>query len=382
MFIIGQLLIYASVKSLSVGRVTGARFTSLNRLNVGSMWLSTFNSWYECMCSVISMNLSSTALALNMYQNGSCQLFVSLPLTYTMETNQDSTLILLQELPPKNLAPCCSNISWLIGKMNSSQQASGNISKPNFVFIDDNDYLVSAAYKGAVIQFNRTTLNIIRSATFGNDTMSINYHNGLYYVADCPSSCNIYVVSSKNLSVVANFSLSSNIIREIIFIRNSSLMVVASNGKNQTLFLNVLSLSNYTSSTPSYISVNRPCGLYAVNDSFIYIGSWYSTTTLTPVSTLTYSNNTWSLSTLPNTTPNGTQKIFQTTIDSCGRLWVAINGYGIKIYDPWGYTLLYSWQVTTGMDGFHLTDNYELFIADFSANKILHFNPNIDQCTS
>ncbi|UJR36267.1 hypothetical protein I4U23_028997 [Adineta vaga] len=347
-----------------LGRMANSRFTSVDRQNQNSLWFSMFNNWYECVCMVLSSPLSSTAIAINMYRNGSCQLFVTLPLTYTMEINTNSTLILFKQLPARNLAPCCSNLSWLMTKLSTSPQISANMTKPTFLILDDNNYLVTVGYRGPLVQFNRTTLNVIQSSLVVNDATSISYHNGFYYLADCPSNCVINILLTKNLSFpIASIPITTTVVRNIAFIRNNSLMLIASNSKNQTLFFDVLSTTNYTPSTPSFMTVNRPCGVQAVNDTFIYITSWFASTTITPVSTLTYTNNTWLLSSLPNTTPTGSQKIFQTTIDSCGRLWLAITGLGIRIFDPWGNTLLYEWSVTT-------------------ANKILYYNPNILQCTS
>jgi hypothetical protein len=184
---------------------------------------------------------------------------------------------------------------------------------------------------------------------------------------------------TQNLSILTDISLVSTLIREITFIRNSSLMLIASYATSQILFFNVLSTKNYSSAIPSSISVTKPCGLYAVNDSFIYIASWVAST---PVSTLKFSNNTWSVSSLPNTVPSGTERIFQTTVDSCGRLWLVVTGFGIRIFDAWGSVLLYEWPVSANINGFILLNNYELFVTDFSGNQITRFDPNITQCTS
>jgi hypothetical protein len=83
------------------------------------------------------------------------------------------------------------------------------------------------------------------------------------------------------------------------------------------------------------------------------------------------------LSSLSNTTLSSSQKIFQTTVHSCGRLWLAITGYDIQIFDPWGHSLLYKWSVTTNVNGILL-----LLVTDYSLGQILPFNPNIEQCTS
>ena len=180
---IGILLIYSSVDSSVIGRVNNTRFTSVDQLNIGSIWLSNFSTWSQCVCQILSSNFSSMAIAINMYQNGSCQLFTTLPSAFTLEVNTNSTLILFKSLPvTSNLSPCCSNLSWLMNQINGSQQASVNISKPGYVILDDNDYLVVLSYKISTIKLNRTTLSPIQAmATIVNPT-SLSYHNGFYYI--------------------------------------------------------------------------------------------------------------------------------------------------------------------------------------------------------
>ena len=180
--IIAIVLLCSSVDCFSIGRVNNTRFTSTIDSNDNSIWLSDFTTWSECLCTVLSNNLFSSAVAFNLYLNGSCQLFLTLPITYRMEKETNSTLILLKQLPARDLAPCCSNLSWLIHRLNASQQASANISSPSFLIIDDHDFLVALSYKGPFIQFNRTTLSPIRTVTIGDSATSLSYRNGLYYI--------------------------------------------------------------------------------------------------------------------------------------------------------------------------------------------------------
>jgi hypothetical protein len=79
------------------------------------------------------------------------------------------------------------------------------------------------------------------------------------------------IIFTDNLSLIASIPLSSALVREITMVRNNSLMLVADFDLNQIRFFDIISTNNYTSSTPSAISMNRTCGLHAVNDSFIYV---------------------------------------------------------------------------------------------------------------
>ena len=194
--------------------------------------------------------------------------------------------------------------------------------------------------------------------------------------SNSPYRVNVFL--TRNLSQLTSLP-TGNLSRGITFIRNGTLMLVAVFGANHIVFFDVFSPVNYSSVPFLTLAINSPCGLYAVNDSFIYVASWIVSN---PVSTLTFSSNTWTSTALPNTRTVGIEKTFQTAVDGCGRLWLSITGYGIRIFDPWGRALLFSWPVSSGINGILLLDDYELFLADFANNMILHFKPNIGQCTS
>jgi hypothetical protein len=178
------LLVSLTWASSYIGRVKNARFTGIAGTNAGSLWLSGYGTWSQCVCSVLRSNFSSDVLALNSYANGSCQLFTQLPIAYAMETNNNSTLILLKPLPAPGVAPCCSNLSWLISAINASQQASGNVTNPSFLVIDDNDYLVTVTYGGPLVQFNRSTMSVVRNSTPVTLATGISYYNGIYYIRE------------------------------------------------------------------------------------------------------------------------------------------------------------------------------------------------------
>lgn len=202
-FIVGLCFFCVSVNCLSIGRVNQTRFTSVISTNDNSIWLSNFSTWSECLCAIFSNDFSST-VAFNIYQNGSCQLFLTLPVTYRLERNINSTLILLKPLPDPDLAPCCSNLLWLMTRINASLAASVNITKPSFLIIDDNNFLVTLSYKGPLVQFNRTTLAHIQTQLIGSDATSLSYHNGFYYIRKC-NYCHLFRLLINQPSVLLSF---------------------------------------------------------------------------------------------------------------------------------------------------------------------------------
>jgi hypothetical protein len=92
-------------------------------------------------------------------------------------------------------------------------------------------------------------------------------------------------------------------------------------------------------------------------------------------------SKTWSMVLFNATTVSSSEYLGEAIIDSCGRFWVIVYGFGIRIYDETGTIYLANWTVSTGLDNILLLDTYELFLAGYDNKKILHFNPNL-QCTS
>lgn len=166
--------------SILIGTVNRARFTSIDQSNDDTVWLEQQFSPEKCLCTVLYQY--KNVLLLNSYSNGSCQLFFSLPFAYKMESNTDSTIILLSSLPSVNLAPCCSNLSWLITRIQSSQKSSLNVNKPKYLVLDDNDYLAVISNADDLIRINRATFTRISSDSY-DDPKALSYYDKKYYMS-------------------------------------------------------------------------------------------------------------------------------------------------------------------------------------------------------
>jgi len=84
----------------------------------------------------------------------------------------------------EDLAPCCSNLSWLINKLYTSQQISANVYRPSFLIIDDSNLFITVSYRGAFVLLNQSTLDIIQSTLIAsnNTATSLSYITGFYYI--------------------------------------------------------------------------------------------------------------------------------------------------------------------------------------------------------
>ena len=169
-------------QGVSFGKVNTSRFTSLDQLNVDALWIHNQSSPRQCLCTVLS--LFPTALLFNAFNNGSCQLFFALPFTYIMQYHPQSTLILLKALPPRQQAPCCSNLTWLMTRIANSALPPVSLSSPTYMVIDDLDYLAVTSYNDKLYRFNRTTMAQVTSTWIANLCISVSYYNKQYFVGE------------------------------------------------------------------------------------------------------------------------------------------------------------------------------------------------------
>lgn len=168
--------------------------------------------------------------------------------------------------------------------------------------------------------------------------------------------------------------------RDVVFIRNGSVMIASISGNNQLAFYNVTAPTSYRL-TSTLNTTGPPYAIYPVNDSFFHVAMLASNT---PIYTLTYNStaNRWSWGTIPATTSAGSAMNFQSTFDACGRMWLSQRGYGIRIFDSTGTKSLHNWTVSNGLNSIVLTKKFDLYAADFLNDKLFAYRPSIAQCTS
>ena len=166
--------------AVSIGRVRNARFTSVDLLNTDAVWINNQSTAAKCLCTV--RVAFPTASLFNSFTNGSCQLFFALPYTYKMVSSPSTTLILLQPLPARAQAPCCSNLTWLMNRMISSALPVTAFNAPTYLAIDDEDYLGVVAYNDKFYRFNRTTMAQLSSKVIATLCVSVTYYKGKYFI--------------------------------------------------------------------------------------------------------------------------------------------------------------------------------------------------------
>lgn len=189
----------------------------------------------------------------------------------------------------------------------------------------------------------------------------------------------MYVLSTATLAFITNITIPSDP-RDVAFIQNGSVMIASVAGTTRLAFYNVTSPTSYTL-TSTLSAPNTPYTIYRANDALLYVATMTASTAIYTLICNSTTNN-WVWNTITGTTSTSSTSNFQATFDACGRMWISVKGYGIRIFDSTGAISLYNWTLTTGLNTITSTKTFDLYAADFLNNRVFSYTPGIDQCTS
>ena len=344
-------------------------------------FLTNFTTVYnsscdQCLCSA----LKNTSAAVNCFSNNTCQLFSNVPTSYRLQNNTASILYFTGASLPSPSQCCMSNTTLLIQKLQNATIQSIDLLNPRCLVIDDHGFLVTAQERQLNLsRFNPYNLSLIDSTTFsGYPIENIAYHQGAYFLTTQNNT--ILIVNSTNLTLINTITASGfNGVRDIIFLKDGQIMIVASSLNKTLLFFERSngSLRNYTYAFQVNTSFNIPHGLTYVNDALFYATAWESKNIY---SFATSENGTWTEKLFVNATDASTvQWGAHVMIDGCQRRWFSTSNNGLLIYDTQGQLLGNFNSVWNGTFDAIFMDNYAMLLSDRTANKIIRLDPQI-QC--
>ncbi|UJR17442.1 hypothetical protein I4U23_004337 [Adineta vaga] len=338
----------------------------------------------DCLCLTAH---NSSILALNCYENLSCEFYLRYPRMYKIQSMNNSRLYFLQNIRPQASIPCCmSNTTLLLRKLqnSSNRMISINVNKPRCIVLDESNSLVAVTHTNGVPsyfdRFNPQTLVRLEHIPINASVTTITYYQGRYYIGiDSNETISVFIKdgSTNSLRFITNIkaptSSAMSGVRDIIFVDNGQTMVVASADNNRLYFFSMRNQTNYQMTR--YITVNYgiPHGLFRMNDSFFYVASW----TVPSIYAYKYNETTlnWT-QTLFATAPPSTHSGSHVLVDDCDRRWFTISGYGIRIYNANGVNIG-NWILGSGYFDTLLLDRYVVLLSNPENNKITRIDPQI-----
>jgi hypothetical protein len=361
---------------LPITLVTSTQIRVIKNAILRAGYFSNKSQLINGTCCYCLGTASSHYSAVNCFANNTCQLFLTFPLTYRIETTPGARLYFPQQSLPNDSQCCMPDINYLLSKLRTANRTSANVSNPRDAVIDDQGYLVTVeANANYLDRFNSTSLKRLNHTLLPNSTQyTVTYFNGAYYIA--PYIAPLTVINSEDLTMITTISTSTYGIRSILFLNDGQTMVVASFDENSLVFLNRTSIIpiRYNFTFRQSTTFASPVGMWRVNDSFFYVIAYYSGSLYSFSATANHSkwNETFVFPT------NGTGRAVRITIDECGRLWFAYQTDTILVYDQTGKQLG-NWMIPNSrIFDIKIMDNYLTYVTDQNGQAI-RFDPNI-QC--
>ena len=332
----------------------------------------------QCLCSAFANGSVAVNCFLN---NNTCQLFAYAPASYGLQSNPKATLYFINKTLPSPSKCCMPNTTLLIQKLQNASSISINFSNPRCLVIDDHGFLVTVEeHKSNISRFDPRSLVLINTTMFLNSSMNtLAYHQGAYFLGTDNNT--ILIVNSSSLTLINTVKALGKIDapRDIIFLKDGQIMIVASGKNRQLLFFNRSSgpVRDYAFVSNMSVSYNWPHGLWYVNDTFFYATSYEWKT----VYSYATSDNgaTWNESVYINSTGLSSSRwIGHVMVDDCGRRWLSTADTGLLIYNAQGQLLgTFNSTRNATFDAIFM-DNYVMLLSDRTANKIIRLDPQIN----
>ena len=370
--LIAVLLLTVATTAVRIPFVRDVTFMPIS--NVRSLTLP-HRTCDQCLCES-----NSSHVILNCFPNDTCQLFTTIPRTYTLQSALNAMVFFPQRILPNASESCIPNTSLLFDQLKAATPTYVTVYNPRCLILDNHGYLVTISkWDRTILQFHPNDLTPINTPTppmFTDHPSTLAHYNGAYYVG---FDHYILAVSSDTMMQLHNMSVAELFqARDIIFLNTGQSMIVASSGNNRLLFFNRSSTGSFHYDLIGFqiLSNVHPHGLLYVNDSFFYGTSWAENT----LYEYAYAGNatSWAerrvlnASSMTNSSDGN-----HVSMDGSGRYWLSLGTNGPKIFDSQGSYL----ETINPMGSFIfdtlIGEDYVIYLSTFSSNQIIRIDPHI-----
>ena len=253
---------------------------------------------------------------------------------------------------------------------------------PRCLVIDTFGYLLTLETINSttyINRYDRTSLEMIQQVALQMQYTSIgmiSYFNEMIFIS--PNYNNISIFDHVNFSLLGIINCGSNLAqpRDIIFIEDQKILIIASLNTNTLVFVRFNLPTNYTCLNSIHLpSGADPQALMKINETFFYVTTWGSKC----VYSYYFDGMTWIQSLFANVSQTLTLSnihLGHLHVDSLGRRWVMVVGFGLVIYDEWG-TFLSLWKFGNAPYDIYISDDYRLIVSDFGNSSLTLYEPNI-----
>jgi hypothetical protein len=194
-----------------------------------------------------------------------------------------------------------------------------------------------------------------------------------------PNYNNISIFDHINFNLLGVINCGSNISqpRDLIYIENQNMMIIASQSNYRLVFVRYYSPTNYTClDSISLSSSGDPQALLKINETFFYVTTG---TYCICVYGFHYDGHVWIQSLFANI--NQTLKIPNISlghvqVDNLQRRWVIVVKFGVVVYDQWG-SFSVMWKFGNKPFDIYISNDYRFVVSDYGSFSLILYEPPI-----
>jgi hypothetical protein len=274
-----------------------------------------------------------------------------------------------------------SDTNWLISRLNTTTPTIViSLQHPRCLVLDVFGYLLSLEVVSNVTfinRYDRTNLNLIQHTALQMKYTTIgmlSYFNGMVFISPNYNTISIFDHVNFNLLGVVNCGSNLGQPRDIIYIENQKMLIIASQTTYTLFFVRFYSPTNYTCLNSMSVPAQLQ-GLLKINDTFFYATMWANNC----VYAYHFDGQMWNGSLFVNVTQalgTASVNLGHLQIDSLQRRWIMVVGFGLVIYDEWG-TFLGMWKFGTDPFDIFIANDYHLIVSDYGNSSLSLYAPQI-----
>ena len=203
----------------------------------------------QCKCKVFAGNSSTNNVALNCFPNNTCQVFLTFPPSYKLQSSVAARLYFQAIIPPSTSQCCMPNITELVNRLKNTTptvvQLSYTLGAIGYDETRPDRAVVIGWDSGDLYWFNPWNMSYIQHQTI-NGHRSIALHNNSIFTAN-DTSKTVIVLDEQTLTDVVNITYPSfSRVRKFLFMNDSRTIMVTTKDNRSVTVLDVLSPNQLT----------------------------------------------------------------------------------------------------------------------------------------
>ena len=201
----------------------------------------------ECLCKALDVNASYVAL--NCFDNHTCQLFPTLRTPCEIPRSTGAQLYFLQGVPSTTRQYCIPNITEIVNRLKNATpkviSLSFQVGGLGYDETKPNEAVVIGVESGYLHWFNPINMTSLRNQTIATSLTIALHNNNIFTGRDTDPT--IHILDERNLAPVTNITYPSlNQVRKFIFLNNGRTIVVPTQSNFSVTILDVQSPTLHT----------------------------------------------------------------------------------------------------------------------------------------